>query len=125
MARDIINFIDEKISNQNLSPRLTAEHFGLSIRYVHKLLAHSGMTTFSSYITAERLEHIKSELVALSAHRVPISVLADQWGFADLSTFNRAFKDRFGCTPSHFSADWDRQHPPRLAVRLQHGSHLD
>jgi AraC-like DNA-binding protein len=101
LLHDIHNFIDENISEEDLSPRLTAEHFGVSIRYVQKLLAHSG-TTFGTYTMGERLQRIKSEMIAFSGHRVPISVLAFQWGFSDLSTFNRAFKDRFGCTPSHF-----------------------
>jgi AraC-like DNA-binding protein len=50
-------------------------------------------------IVGERLERIKSEMIAFSGHAVPISLLAFQWGFSDLSTFNRAFKNRFGCTP--------------------------
>ena len=77
---------------------------------VSQLLAHSG-TTFSAYLTAERLEHIKSELIAFSSHSVPVSLLAFQWGFNDLSTFNRAFKDRFGCTPCQFCA-----HPEPLSI---------
>jgi AraC family transcriptional activator of tynA and feaB len=101
LLSELLDFIGENISDPNLSPQLTAEHFGVSIRYVHKLFAHSG-TTFSSYVTAERLEHIRWELAAFSGRRAPISVLAYRWGFSDLSTFNRAFKDRFGFTPSHF-----------------------
>jgi AraC-like DNA-binding protein len=103
MLRELLNFINKNISNPDLSPRLTAKELGVSTRYIHKLLAHCG-TTFSAYLTAERLEHIKSELIALSGQHIPVSLLAFEWGFNDLSTFNRAFKDRFGCTPSDFRA---------------------
>jgi AraC family transcriptional activator of tynA and feaB len=116
---EVLNFIDKNISNPNLSARVTAEHLGVSIRYVHKLFAHLG-TTFSSHLTAQRLEHIKSELVAFSdRHRVSVSALAFQWGFNDLSTFNRAFKERFGCTPSHFRVHSDNgtmDHTPHYGV---------
>jgi AraC-like DNA-binding protein len=101
VLREILHFINENISDPNLSPQLAAETCGISIRYVHKLFARLG-TTFSSYVAAQRLEHIRSELIAYSTRSVPISMLAYQWGFSDLSTFNRAFKDRFGRTPSHF-----------------------
>ena len=101
MFRELLNFMNRNISNPELSPRLAATELGISTRYVHKLLAHCG-TTFSAYLTAQRLEHIKSELIALSGQHIPVSLLAFEWGFNDLSTFNRAFKHRFGCTPSDF-----------------------
>jgi AraC-like DNA-binding protein len=101
--REVLNFINQNISNPDLTPRLTAEGLGISTRYIHKLLAHCG-TTFTEYLTTQRLEHIKSELIAFSDRRIPISLMAFQWGFNDLSTFNRAFRDRFGCTPSDFRA---------------------
>lgn len=109
MLRDVLSFINKNISNPDLSPGLAAKEFGISTRYIHKLLAHCG-TTFSAYLTGERLEHIKSEIIALSGHHVPVSVLAFQWGFNDLSTFNRAFKERFGCTPSDFRAHASHEH---------------
>jgi AraC family transcriptional regulator, positive regulator of tynA and feaB len=110
MLREVTKVINKNISNPDLSPGLVAKELGVSTRYIHKLLAHSG-TTFSAYLTAERLDHIKSELIAFSSHPVPVSLLAFQWGFNDLSTFNRAFKDRFGCTPSQF-----RAHPEPLSI---------
>jgi AraC-like DNA-binding protein len=53
-------------------------------------------------------------MIAFSGCSVPISVLAFQWGFSDLSTFNRAFKDRFGFTPSHFRAQLEPLRIPEL-----------
>jgi AraC family transcriptional activator of tynA and feaB len=97
--REVLGFIHKKLSDPELSPHQTARELGISTRYIHKLLAHAG-TTFSAHVTEERLEHIKSELIAFSGQHLPVSLLAFQWGFNDLSTFNRAFKQRFGCTPS-------------------------
>jgi AraC-like DNA-binding protein len=103
MLREVLNFIDHNLSNPELSPRHAAQHLSVSVRYIHKLFAHSG-TTFSAHVTAERLERIRWDLIASSGRRPPISALAYRWGFSDLSTFNRAFKARFGCTPSRSSA---------------------
>jgi AraC-like DNA-binding protein len=102
--REVLSFIHKKLSDPELSPQQTARELGISTRYIHKLLAHVG-TTFSAHVTEERLEHIKSELIAFSGQRLPVSLLAFQWGFNDLSTFNRAFKQRFGRTPSDFRAN--------------------
>ncbi len=87
--------------------RRAAEHFGISARYVHKLFAASS-TTFSSYVVAKRLEHIRSDLLSPACRNQPISNLAYRWGFNDLSSFNRAFKSRFGCSPSRFRAQVGR-----------------
>jgi AraC-like DNA-binding protein len=99
MLRAILHFIDISIADPNLSPGYVARNFGVSVRYVHKLLAQYG-TTFSEHVTVERLKRIKWELDADVNSRVPISVAVHRWGFSDLSTFNRAFKRRFGFAPT-------------------------
>jgi AraC-like DNA-binding protein len=107
MLRDILEFVNRNISDVDLSPRRAAEHFGISARYVHKLFAVSS-TTFSSYVLAKRLEHIRGDLLSSSCRNQPISILAYRWGFNDLSSFNRAFKNRFGCSPSQFRVHFVR-----------------
>jgi AraC family transcriptional activator of tynA and feaB len=99
LFRELLHFIDKSISNPNLTPQMAANHLGISARYVHKLFAGCGVT-FSSYVMAKRLDHIRQELASQSCCKQSIAALAYRWGFEDLSTFNRAFKQRFGCTPS-------------------------
>ncbi len=101
LIREILDFIDRNISNPDLSPQHAADHLHVSVRYIHKLFAGRGQT-FGSHLMARRLDRVRLELVASSCRRHPISVLAYRWGFNDLSTFNRAFKTRFGCPPSVF-----------------------
>jgi AraC-like DNA-binding protein len=107
MLREIIAYINQNIANVELCPRQAAEHFGISARYVHKLFAGSS-TTFSAYVVAKRLEHIRSDLLSPACRNQPISNLAYRWGFNDLSSFNRAFKHRFGCNPSRFRLEAGR-----------------
>ncbi len=101
LVREMLDYLDRNMSNPELSPQHAADHIHVSVRYIHKLFARRGLT-FSSHLTAKRLDRIRLELVAPSCQQHPISVLAYRWGFNDLSTFNRAFKARFGCTPSVF-----------------------
>jgi AraC-like DNA-binding protein len=107
LLREIMEFINHNISDAELAPRRAAEHFGISARYVHKLFALSS-TTFSAYVVAKRLDHIRSDLLSPACRSQPISNLAFRWGFNDLSSFNRAFKNRFGCSPSRFRAEFAR-----------------
>ncbi|RXF73096.1 helix-turn-helix domain-containing protein [Hansschlegelia zhihuaiae] len=97
LPRDILAFVDDNMSDPGLTPQRAAERLGVSTRHLHKLFARSG-TTFGGYVTSERLERVRCELMSMS-RRAPISELAFRWGFSDLSTFNRAFKRRFGVSP--------------------------
>lgn len=101
LLQEVLDFVNRHISDTKMSPRFAAEHFGISTRYVHKLFAAS-TTTFSSYVLEKRLDHIREDLLSLSSRNQPISILAYRWGFKDLSSFNRAFKTRFGCSPTRF-----------------------
>lgn len=102
-AREMMHFIDAHLGDSELSPRAVAEHLGISVRYVHKQFASVGRT-FSDYLKSKRLEHISFDLVSDAGRHQLISNLAYRWGFNDLSTFNRAFKKKFGCLPSEYRA---------------------
>jgi AraC family transcriptional regulator, positive regulator of tynA and feaB len=101
LLRAIEEFTERNISDPTLSAHSAAEKFGISVRYVHKLFACSGRT-YNSFVAAMRLEHIRNDLLSPPRRRQKVSDLAFRWGFNDLSTFNRAFKRRFGCSPSRY-----------------------
>jgi len=96
----LLDYIEQNLSDPDLSPFRVAQQFGISIRYVHKLFGQFG-STFSAHVTAERLKRIMWDLQVSSGRRPSISSLAYRWGFNDLSTFHRSFKRHFGCTPGN------------------------
>jgi AraC family transcriptional regulator, positive regulator of tynA and feaB len=102
-ARELMKLIDAHIGDIGLSPSVAAESLGISVRYVHKQFAMMG-TTFSSYVMSKRLELVSRDLVSDTGRQQPIFVLAYRWGFNDLSTFIRAFKKKFGCSPRDYRA---------------------
>lgn len=101
LLRQILTHIDANIASAELSPHEIAKRFGISVRYVHKLFIACG-ATFCSYVTAKRLDYVRKDLVSPPSRHLPISFVAYRWGFNDLSSFNRSFKIRFGCTPSNY-----------------------
>jgi AraC-like DNA-binding protein len=99
--RELMRFIGSNIGDAGLSPRSAADHLGISVRYVHKQFAAKG-TTFGTYVMGKRLDLVRQDLVSEACRHQPIFVLAYRWGFNDLSTFIRAFKRKFGCSPRQY-----------------------
>ncbi len=96
--RAVSSFIEDHLTNSNLSAASTAKELLISASYVHRMFALTGMT-FGAYVMAKRLDRVRADLISPICQRTPIADIAYKWGFNDLSTFNRSFKKRFGCTP--------------------------
>jgi AraC-like DNA-binding protein len=75
---------------------------GLSVRQAQRLFAQSG-ATFSEFVLGQRLALARRLLTDAAGPRRRISDVAYAAGFGDLSYFNRAFRKRFGMTPSDLS----------------------
>jgi AraC-like DNA-binding protein len=71
--------------------------------YVRKLFRQQG-TSFSDHVVEQRLSRIYQALNDPGLSARPISAIALDAGFADVSYFNRSFRRRFGATPSDVRA---------------------
>ncbi|MFD2176699.1 helix-turn-helix domain-containing protein [Veronia pacifica] len=96
----------------DMARRYIEQHYQQPI-YVADLCRHLHMSESSVYRLFERhfleslSEHIKNYRVGKACElliqtKKPISWIAQQAGFANLSNFNRHFKEIKGVTPSHF-----------------------
>ena len=86
-----------QLSEPTLSVRCCRH--GVSVRYVQQLFERSG-TTFTKFLMEQRLLATQDRLSNVLTRTASIAQIAFDCGFADLSTFNRAFRRRFGATPS-------------------------
>ncbi len=91
------------LGEQGLSLTAIAAQHGLSSRYVQALFESDG-ATFSQFILAERLARVHRMLCDPLQMNRSISAIAYDAGFGDLSHFNRAFRRRYGATPSDIRA---------------------
>jgi AraC-like DNA-binding protein len=96
--RAVLDTIDKRCREPGLSAADVAAGLGISTRYVQHLLQADGRT-FSDELTARRLTLVHARLIAPSSAGRSIADIAFSCGFNDLSTFYRAFRNRFGCTP--------------------------
>jgi AraC-like DNA-binding protein len=86
------------LSQVRLSAKTLARRHGLTDRYIHLLFEETG-ETFGQFVLEERLKRAFHLLADPSCGK-RITDIASDVGFGDLSTFNRAFRRRFGDTPS-------------------------
>lgn len=90
-------FIKENALDPALDPALVAKTHHISLRLLQGLFADEGSSP-ARFIRDERLSHAR----LLLENGESISRAGIVSGFSDLGTFTRAFRRRFGCTPSAF-----------------------
>jgi AraC-like DNA-binding protein len=92
-------FVSRNFNRQDLSVGSVAVHLGVTPRYIHMLFENE-TESFSEFLLAQRLTHVHQALTDQRFAGRSISTIAFDSGFSDLSSFNRAFRRRFGMTPS-------------------------
>ena len=102
--RAVKNYIAGHIGPYPIEIENVAAEHGISSRYVRKLFEADG-SNFSAYVMRQRLARAHARLVQTSGPLTPISVIAYEVGFGDLSYFNRAFRQRYDATPSEIRAE--------------------
>jgi AraC-like DNA-binding protein len=81
---------------------MAARH-GISARYLRALFADQG-TGFSDHVALRRLMRVRHQLCDPAQAGTPISRIALDAGFGDISAFNHRFRQVFATTPSGMRA---------------------
>ncbi|BCL25532.1 transcriptional regulator [Streptomyces aurantiacus] len=97
---------DSGLADAELSPTALARQLNVSVRTLQRAFAKVGESV-TAYVRHRRLEEARLALTAPRG-RVSVSELAAHWQFADSSHFIRAFKKRYGQTPTEYvrSTTW-------------------
>ncbi|MFJ2931498.1 helix-turn-helix domain-containing protein [Streptomyces sp. NPDC087219] len=90
-----------RLADPELSPAMLARELNVSVRTLHRAFAAVGEQV-TTYIRHRRLHEARLALASPSG-RLSISELAAHWQFADGSHFTRAFKKRYGQTPTEYA----------------------
>jgi AraC-like DNA-binding protein len=93
----------EYFADGTLDVHWIAARHGITPRHIHRLFEKEG-TTFSAFLLAERLTQAHGLLSNPAHHGSTIATIAFLCGFNDVPHFNRAFRQRFGLTPSDVRA---------------------
>ena len=93
----VLAFIERNLTDPKLSPEAACNALNVSRSYLFKVLAEHG-ETFEGRVRNARLAACRETLLRRPA--MPVSRIALSWGFADVASFNRAYRRRYGETPS-------------------------
>lgn len=95
----IRNFVKAQLRDPNLSVEMIAQAIGLSSRYVYKLFSNE-QTPLMRSVWDERLDHCQRDLGLAALRNRSVSEIAFFWGFNNPAHFSRAFRLRFGMSPT-------------------------
>lgn len=98
MLRRIQESIEQQLDDETLSPEGIAALHNISIRYINKLFEREG-TSVARWIRMRRLELCRMDFEDPAKSDQSISDIAYAHGFGNISSFNRAFRARFGLSP--------------------------
>lgn len=93
--------IERRLGDSDLSPESIAAEQGISLRYLQKLFEENG-TSFRDHVRRRRLEQCHQALSDPLKNNVSVTTICFNWGFENLATFSRAFKDAYGISPRDF-----------------------
>ncbi len=103
LLAQVREFIDENLSNPELSPaKIAAAHF-MSVRSLHKLFSETDATV-SEWIRSRRLERCRQDLADPLLNHLPVGAIGARWGLNDAAHFSRSFRAAFECSPSAYRA---------------------
>ncbi|SHN34822.1 AraC family transcriptional regulator [Cryptosporangium aurantiacum] len=97
----VMLYLRDNVTDRSLTADALAAHFGISKRYLYAVLAQMGVS-LGDWIRAERLDRAAQTLENPANALTSVAAVAHRSGFADHSTFSRAFRQRYGCTPSEW-----------------------
>ncbi|WP_327406880.1 helix-turn-helix domain-containing protein [Streptomyces sp. NBC_01288] len=101
LAQAAKDLADNHLTDPELSGTMLARELNVSVRSLQRAFAAAGESV-TAYIRQRRLEEAQLALTAPSG-RLSVSELAAHWQFADSSHFIRAFKKRYGRTPTDYA----------------------
>lgn len=95
--------VRQRAADPSLSVQDIARSQGVTPRYVQQLFERDG-TTFTAFLRDTRLA-MAHRMLSEGELRASITAIAFAAGFADLSHFNRCFRQRYGLRPSELRAE--------------------
>ncbi|MGW2251739.1 helix-turn-helix transcriptional regulator [Kitasatospora sp. NPDC001660] len=99
----IQDYIENHLTDPDLSPYSIARANHISVRYLHKIFQHEGITV-GQWLRQRRLESCRHDLRRTPNRRIAVSAVANRWGFVSASHFSRIFREEYGMSPSEWQA---------------------
>ena len=100
LINHIAEYIEQSYANPLLNLSQMAQDFGMTENFLYYFFRTRMQKSFAQYLEDKRLE--KAQALIEENTKESLTVLAERCGYANIQTFRRAFKKRYGLTPSEF-----------------------
>ncbi len=100
LLQSAMQYIDEHISDPDLSNRLIADQLSISEVYLRKLFNQHHKTTPKQYLLNKRMQRA---IYLLLSTTLSITAISQECGFSSLYHFCKTFKQRTGMTPTEYA----------------------
>ena len=100
LINHIAKYIEQSYANPLLNLSQMAQDFGMTENFLYYFFRTRMQKSFAQYLEDKRLE--KAQTLIAENTKASLTVLAERCGYANTQTFRRAFKKRYGLTPSEF-----------------------
>lgn len=97
LQKNILEWLNEQYMRPELSIAMTAEQFHISQKYVSQFLKDQTGKSYTEYIEDLRLTHA---MELLKTTKLGVTEIALKCGFTTQNTFYKAFRRRYGASPS-------------------------
>ena len=97
LLQDIYTYVDFHLAKR-INLQTIADHFQVSISTVTQLFQHRTDMTFHQYLTQRRMATAEEMI----ARGIPLEEVGKLVGYADHSSFYRAFKSYYKMSPREF-----------------------
>lgn len=111
--QQVLRVVAQRSSDMLLTPGLVARDCGVSLRTLHLLFEGTGQS-FHEHVTQARLVRAHALLLDPAARHLGAAEIGYAAGFAEVSTFYRRFRQRYGMAPGELRAAGlaGLDHPP-------------
>ncbi|WBX95646.1 helix-turn-helix domain-containing protein [Chryseobacterium gambrini] len=96
--------MNEKLLFKDVKFNLSALSVALDVNntYISKAIRYKGYPNFNSYLNTCRVNYVKKLFTEIDFQKATLMYVYTEAGFSNQSTFNRAFKQIEGITPSEY-----------------------
>lgn len=98
---EIADYIDEHLSDPQLSPSTIASAHFMSVRTLHQIF-EGNRETVAGEIRRRRIEKCRLDLADPRQKQTPVAAIGARWGLGDPAHFSRLFRSMVGQPPAEF-----------------------
>lgn len=102
LSAQVLQFINGTLFSPDMCVTFIADHFGITKPMLQSIIKEATGTTFSNYVSNQRLEHAYCLLQKSCAS---VQQIAEACGFSSANTFYKAFHRKYGVAPSAVSTN--------------------